>query len=204
MTRTRAATRCAGHSRESRRPAWALGAATARRRARVSLTFFEYNALAAFLIFESARLDAWVLEVGMGGRLDAVNVVDPTRRRGGEHRPRSPGISGHRPSRPSRAKRPGSFAAAFRQCSAAATCPASSKRSRRRSARRSSAWASNTTYTRRCRAAGATAARAGTCRICPRRRSWATSSIANAATAIAALEELDARLTVPARRLRAG
>jgi dihydrofolate synthase/folylpolyglutamate synthase len=44
----------------------------------ISLTFFEYNALAALLVFESARLDAWVLEVGMGGRLDAVNVVDPT------------------------------------------------------------------------------------------------------------------------------
>lgn len=45
---------------------------------RISLTFFEYNALAAMLIFESAKLDAWVLEIGMGGRLDAVNVVDPT------------------------------------------------------------------------------------------------------------------------------
>jgi dihydrofolate synthase/folylpolyglutamate synthase len=44
----------------------------------ISLTFFEYNALAALLAFESAGLDAWVLEVGMGGRLDAVNVVDPT------------------------------------------------------------------------------------------------------------------------------
>ena len=44
----------------------------------ISLTFFEYNALAAFLVFESAGLDAWVLEVGMGGRLDAVNAVDPT------------------------------------------------------------------------------------------------------------------------------
>ena len=44
----------------------------------ISLTFFEYNALAAFLIFEAAKLDAWVLEVGMGGRLDAVNIVDPT------------------------------------------------------------------------------------------------------------------------------
>jgi dihydrofolate synthase / folylpolyglutamate synthase len=44
----------------------------------ISLTFFEYNALAALLIFEDAKLDAWVLEVGMGGRLDAVNVVDPT------------------------------------------------------------------------------------------------------------------------------
>jgi dihydrofolate synthase/folylpolyglutamate synthase len=44
----------------------------------ISLTFFEYNALAALLVFSDARLDAWVLEVGMGGRLDAVNVVDPT------------------------------------------------------------------------------------------------------------------------------
>jgi dihydrofolate synthase/folylpolyglutamate synthase len=45
-------------------------------RGEISLTFFEYNALAAFLIFEAANLDAWVLEVGMGGRLDAVNAVD--------------------------------------------------------------------------------------------------------------------------------
>ena len=44
----------------------------------ISLTFFEYNALAAFLIFEAARVDVWLLEVGMGGRLDAVNVVDPS------------------------------------------------------------------------------------------------------------------------------
>jgi dihydrofolate synthase / folylpolyglutamate synthase len=44
----------------------------------ISLTFFEYNALAALLVFESGGVDAWVLEVGMGGRLDAVNVVDPT------------------------------------------------------------------------------------------------------------------------------
>jgi dihydrofolate synthase/folylpolyglutamate synthase len=46
-------------------------------RGAVGLTFFEFNALAAFLIFEAATLDAWVLEIGMGGRLDAVNVVDP-------------------------------------------------------------------------------------------------------------------------------
>jgi dihydrofolate synthase/folylpolyglutamate synthase len=44
----------------------------------ISLTFFEYNALAALLIFDASRLDAWVLEVGMGGRLDAVNVVTPS------------------------------------------------------------------------------------------------------------------------------
>lgn len=41
-----------------------------------TLTFFEFNTLAALLIFETAGLDAIVLEVGMGGRLDAVNVVD--------------------------------------------------------------------------------------------------------------------------------
>ncbi len=45
-------------------------------RGAVGLTFFEYNTLAALLILEHARLDAWILEVGMGGRLDAVNVVD--------------------------------------------------------------------------------------------------------------------------------
>ncbi len=41
-----------------------------------TLTFFEFNTLAALLVFETAHLDAIVLEVGMGGRLDAVNVVD--------------------------------------------------------------------------------------------------------------------------------
>lgn len=41
-----------------------------------TLTFFEFNTLAALLIFETAGLDAIVLEVGLGGRLDAVNVVD--------------------------------------------------------------------------------------------------------------------------------
>ena len=42
-----------------------------------TLTFFEFNTLAALLVFETACPDAVVLEVGMGGRLDAVNVVDP-------------------------------------------------------------------------------------------------------------------------------
>jgi dihydrofolate synthase/folylpolyglutamate synthase len=41
-----------------------------------SLTFFEFNTLAALLVFETASPDAIVLEVGMGGRLDAVNLVD--------------------------------------------------------------------------------------------------------------------------------
>jgi dihydrofolate synthase/folylpolyglutamate synthase len=41
-----------------------------------SLTFFEWNALAAFLVMEGAGVDVALLEVGLGGRLDAVNVVD--------------------------------------------------------------------------------------------------------------------------------
>lgn len=42
----------------------------------VSLTYFEMGTLAAFWLFEQARLDAVVLEVGLGGRLDAVNLID--------------------------------------------------------------------------------------------------------------------------------
>ncbi|HMN45669.1 MAG TPA: bifunctional tetrahydrofolate synthase/dihydrofolate synthase [Povalibacter sp.] len=41
-----------------------------------TLTYFEFNALAALLVFETAGLDALVLEVGLGGRLDAANAVD--------------------------------------------------------------------------------------------------------------------------------
>ncbi len=46
-------------------------------RGAVSLTFFEYNTLAALAVFADAALDAIVLEVGLGGRLDAVNLIDP-------------------------------------------------------------------------------------------------------------------------------
>jgi dihydrofolate synthase / folylpolyglutamate synthase len=45
-------------------------------RADTTLTFFEYNALAALWIFRQRRMDFAVLEVGLGGRLDAVNIVD--------------------------------------------------------------------------------------------------------------------------------
>ncbi|MGC3982313.1 MAG: bifunctional tetrahydrofolate synthase/dihydrofolate synthase [Steroidobacteraceae bacterium] len=45
-------------------------------RGEISLTYFEFNTLAALLCFDAAALDVWILEVGMGGRLDAVNVVD--------------------------------------------------------------------------------------------------------------------------------
>ncbi len=42
-----------------------------------ALTYFEYGTLAALWLFQHARLDLAVLEVGLGGRLDAVNLVDP-------------------------------------------------------------------------------------------------------------------------------
>lgn len=42
----------------------------------VSLTYFEFGTLAAFEIFQHAGIDVAILEVGMGGRLDAVNVLD--------------------------------------------------------------------------------------------------------------------------------
>jgi dihydrofolate synthase/folylpolyglutamate synthase len=45
-------------------------------RAEVPLTYFEYGTLAALWLFARAGLAVAVLEVGLGGRLDAVNVVD--------------------------------------------------------------------------------------------------------------------------------
>ena len=42
----------------------------------VSLTYFEFGTLAALWIFSQSGLDAAILEVGLGGRLDAVNIID--------------------------------------------------------------------------------------------------------------------------------
>jgi dihydrofolate synthase / folylpolyglutamate synthase len=42
----------------------------------ITLTFFEYNALAALDHFRRERVAAAVLEVGLGGRLDATNIID--------------------------------------------------------------------------------------------------------------------------------
>ncbi|WP_207004690.1 bifunctional tetrahydrofolate synthase/dihydrofolate synthase [Trinickia mobilis] len=42
----------------------------------VSLTYFEFTTLAIMHLFASRGLDAVILEVGLGGRLDAVNIVD--------------------------------------------------------------------------------------------------------------------------------
>lgn len=45
-------------------------------RGEISLTVFEFGTLAALVLFAQSALDVWILEVGLGGRLDAVNVVD--------------------------------------------------------------------------------------------------------------------------------
>ncbi len=45
-------------------------------RGAITLTFFEYGTLAALSAFREAQIEAMVLEVGLGGRLDATNILD--------------------------------------------------------------------------------------------------------------------------------
>lgn len=47
-----------------------------RARGETSLTYFEFATLAALLVFRDRNCDVLVLEVGLGGRLDAVNIID--------------------------------------------------------------------------------------------------------------------------------
>jgi dihydrofolate synthase / folylpolyglutamate synthase len=51
-------------------------AAVEQARGDVPLTYFEFGTLAAFWVFSREKIEAAVLEVGLGGRLDAVNVLD--------------------------------------------------------------------------------------------------------------------------------
>ncbi|NOR52401.1 MAG: bifunctional tetrahydrofolate synthase/dihydrofolate synthase [Gammaproteobacteria bacterium] len=46
-------------------------------RGEISLTYFEFGTLAAFSIFQQERVDIALLEVGLGGRLDTVNLLNP-------------------------------------------------------------------------------------------------------------------------------
>jgi dihydrofolate synthase/folylpolyglutamate synthase len=46
-------------------------------RGSVSLTYFEFGTLAAWEVFATQNLDAVILEVGLGGRLDATNIYTP-------------------------------------------------------------------------------------------------------------------------------
>ena len=50
--------------------------AVERARGTVPLTYFEFGTLAAFFLFSKENLEALILEVGLGGRLDAVNMLD--------------------------------------------------------------------------------------------------------------------------------
>ncbi len=45
-------------------------------RGHIALTYFEFGTLAAMLVFAAAGVDAAIIEVGLGGRLDAVNAFD--------------------------------------------------------------------------------------------------------------------------------
>lgn len=47
-------------------------------RGNIPLTFFEFTTLAALIIFKKAKLDLIVFEVGLGGRQDATNIVEPS------------------------------------------------------------------------------------------------------------------------------
>jgi dihydrofolate synthase/folylpolyglutamate synthase len=47
-------------------------------RADTSLTYFEFSTLAALQVFRGRAVDVILLEVGLGGRLDATNILDPT------------------------------------------------------------------------------------------------------------------------------
>ncbi|PIJ51505.1 bifunctional tetrahydrofolate synthase/dihydrofolate synthase [Erwinia sp. OLTSP20] len=51
-------------------------AAIEKGRAATSLSYFEYGTLAALWLFRQAMLDVVILEVGLGGRLDATNIID--------------------------------------------------------------------------------------------------------------------------------
>lgn len=46
-------------------------------RQKTPLTFFEFTTLAAFYLFQQTQLDLIILEVGLGGRQDATNIVQP-------------------------------------------------------------------------------------------------------------------------------
>jgi dihydrofolate synthase/folylpolyglutamate synthase len=46
-------------------------------RGSLPLTYFEFGTLAAFWILSRRAVDVWIIEVGLGGRLDATNIIEP-------------------------------------------------------------------------------------------------------------------------------
>jgi dihydrofolate synthase / folylpolyglutamate synthase len=53
-----------------------MGAASQNVQSETTLTYFEFTTLAGLKLFQDSALDVVILEVGLGGRLDAVNIVD--------------------------------------------------------------------------------------------------------------------------------
>ena len=48
-----------------------------KKRGSTHLTYFDFATLSAFIIFSEAQLDVAILEIGIGGRYDPVNLIDP-------------------------------------------------------------------------------------------------------------------------------
>ena len=114
-------------------------------RGEISLSYFEFGTLAAFDLLQRAGVDVAVLEVGLGGRLDAVNILDAIV----PWSPVSVSIMWNgwvRTANPSVARRPASFATAARRCVPIRGRRPHCARWRRRSGRRGMAWA-NTSAT---------------------------------------------------------
>jgi dihydrofolate synthase / folylpolyglutamate synthase len=51
-------------------------AAVEQARGDITLTYFEFSLLAILFAFHAQKLDIWIMEIGLGGRLDAVNMLD--------------------------------------------------------------------------------------------------------------------------------
>ena len=153
----------------------------------ITLTFFEYNALAALDLFQRAPVDVAVLEVGLGGRLDATNIVDADvgvicsigldhvdwlgdsleqigREKAGIFRAGRPAVLGSAPTAEVGVARPS------RRSARAPVAPGRDYRTRSRR-----------------RALGFRVRRRSRCAICRCRRSPGMHQIGNAATALAAI-----------------
>ena len=68
---------CVGGKSVSDRSLCAAFSAVEQKRQEDSLSYFEFGTLAALWLFNEIDLDVLILEVGLGGRLDAVNIIDP-------------------------------------------------------------------------------------------------------------------------------
>ena len=102
-------------------------------------TFFEFMTAAGFWAARESGADADVVEVGLGGRLDATNVIDPDGQRHHEHRPRPHARSSGARTKRSPPRRPASSSRGGRSswaCARATRASTRSSHARARSGRR--------------------------------------------------------------------